>query len=137
MADFFFLLFVLLCGWTLYKVIVDPRRTFEYPYFMGCMFTVFLLPQAMSLKLNPGLATTQSVTAAFLMCFLSLLMAVLGYYCAPSIKISQWLNYNLDLKKLLSIAIAYAIVGAIFLFIMNNSPTEDGGNWSGTLTIYA
>ena len=137
MADVYFLLFSLLCGWTVCKVILDPKKAYEYPYFMGCMFAIFLLPQAISMTLNPGLVPADVVDATFLMCFLSLLMAILGYSYAPSLSIAHLLNRNLDQKRLVTIAIVYAIIGAIILTLINRSAAPEGGNWTGTLTILA
>ena len=34
----------------------QPARMYEYPYFMAATFAIFLLPQAISLLLNPGVA---------------------------------------------------------------------------------
>src|SRR5205085_2919321 len=107
MDHFFFLLFALLCSWTLIKIIIKPRLAYEYPFFMGCMFTIFLLPQAVGMLLNPRLAPPGSVGPTFLMCFLCLLMAVLGYYYAPAINVSKRFNHDLNLKKLLAVALGF------------------------------
>lgn len=137
MSDFYILIIVVLCAWTLLKIIADPKLAYEYPYFMGGMFAVFLIPQAIGLKLNPGLAPAAAVDATFLMLFLCLLSVVLGYYHAPSINIAKAFNQNLNLKKLLTVVLAYTFLGMLFLFLINTHPDrQQKGNWSGILTIY-
>lgn len=137
MSDFFLLLFILLCSWTIGKIIINPKLAYEYPYFMGAMFAVFLIPQAISIKLNPGNASPASIDLTFFMCFLCLLMAVLGYYFGPSIIITKRFDHNLDLKKLIFIATAYTIAGGVLFVLINRNPmTEQKGNWNGIITIY-
>src|SRR6476469_4141265 len=99
MSDFYLLLFILLCAWLIIHVIINPKLVYEYPYFMGCMFTIFLIPQAISLKLNACIAPAESVEITFLMCFLCLLMTVLGYSYGPSIIVTKHFDHDLDLKK--------------------------------------
>jgi hypothetical protein len=136
-SDFYFLLFLLLCGWTFLRIIIHPRLAYEYPYFLGCMFTIFLVPQVLSMKLNPGLAPPDAVSDTFLMCFLCLLAAIIGYYFGPSINLTKKFNVNLDEKKLLTIALAYTVFGYLFLVLINTHPDRNQkGNWSGVLTIY-
>lgn len=137
MADVYFLLFLILCTWAICHVILDPKKAYEYPYFMGCMFAVFMLPQAISIKLNPNLVPADVVDATFLMCFLNLLMAILGYYYAPSISVVGFLNRNLNVKKLILLAVVYAIAGAAVLATINRSAAPEGGNWTGAVTILA
>ncbi|HEV7621132.1 MAG TPA: hypothetical protein VGO09_05345 [Flavisolibacter sp.] len=137
MADFYFIIFVLLCAALVAAIIIVPAYSFEYPFFMGCMFTIFILPQAISLKMNPGLVPADSISATYLMCVLCLLMIVLGYYFAPAIKLARFFDQPLELKKLIIITFVFTCVGYLFLELINRaSGNAPHGNWTGALTIY-
>lgn len=137
MAEFYLLLFLLLCAWILIKVVIDPKLIYQYPFFLGCMFSIFLVPQAIGLVINPHLVPQGSMSAIFLMCFLCLLMAIMGYNYGSYFNVVKVFNNDLKLDRVVHIALVYTLLGWLFLFLINNNPaSRQRGNWSGILTIY-
>src|SRR6478672_1458218 len=115
MADFYFLVFVILCSTLVGAIIIKPARVYEYPYFLGCMFSVFILPQMLSLRLNPSMVPAASLPPTILMSVLCLLMAVAGYRYAPSIQPAKFFDLPLDQPKLLWVTLGFTGAGYFFL----------------------
>ena len=143
MSDIFLYLFITLSTGLLLKTIIQPRLILEYPYFMGGIFFIFLLPQAIILANQPYLVPKGTLTPIFAISFLCLSMAVIGYYAAPEIKMGESLKANLNSTKLKQIAVLYTVLGFLFLFLMGraaeemaNSPEGASTQWSGPATIY-
>jgi hypothetical protein len=139
MNEIFLYLFLVSCGLLIFKVISQPNLVYEYPYFIGFIFFIFIAPQAIIIYNQPRLVPPSAIGPLFLMCFLSVLMAVLGYKLAPAIRISKSLNVRLNEKKLINISIIYTLLGYLFLFLMNRHLSQlktVSTQWSGILTIY-
>lgn len=125
------------------QAIIKPSLILEFPYFMAGIFLIFLVPQAIIIYNNPQIIPIDTATPLFASCFLCLLMALIGYYVAPEIKIGKTLNVALNSNKLRNIAIAYTILGFIFTVLIRGKyaameatgediPTQA----SGIVTIY-
>lgn len=138
MSAFFLYLFLILCFGLFIKIIREPKLIFEFPFFMGSIFLIFLGPQAVIIELQQHLVPPGSATPVLLMCFLCLGMTVLGYYIAPVINLGQKLNVPLNTTKLKNIGIIYIFAGYFFLLLLRNNlgSAEDATQWSGIVTIY-
>lgn len=143
MAPFFLYLLIVLCLGLILRVIISPKLIFEYPYFIGGMFLIFLVPQAIILYNNYFRIPKGALESTLLMSFLCLLMVVLGYFFAPLIPFAKKLDVELDDKRLRQVGLFFTAVGYAFNILIWKyyASYEDAGlevstQPSGIITIY-
>lgn len=143
MASFFLYLFITFCLGLFIKIIINPRLVFEYPFFVGGMFLIFLAPQAIILYNNYHFLPAGVLQPLLLMCLLCLLMAVIGYYFAPSISFGGKLEVELDYSRLQRIGVAFTILGYVFNILIwkyyaayDEAGIEASTQPTGIVTIY-
>lgn len=139
MSTFFLYLFIVLTLALVVRTIITPKLIFEFPYFIGAIFCIFILPQSIIISNQPHLVPNGSLTPLFAMCFLCLAMSVVGYNIAPKINIVQNLDKEINLSKLFTVGVVYTILGFLFLFLIYRRLSElkqVSTQWSGILTIY-
>jgi len=134
---------MILCFGLMLQVIIKPSLILEFPYFIAGIFLIFLVPQAIIIYNNPQIIPIDTATPLFASCFLCLLMAFIGYYTAPAIKIEKALNIPLDTNRLRTIAIAFTLLGYIFTILIRGRYAEMEATGqdiptqaSGIVTIY-
>jgi hypothetical protein len=139
MDAIFLYLFFGVCAIMVFGVIANQKLIYEYPYFMGCIFFIFIGPQAVILYNQPYLIPSDSLSPLFLVCFLCLFMAVFGYYYGPAIRVAKFLDARINDQKIINISIVYALLGILFFFLIRKNVSAlkgDTTQWSGALTIY-
>lgn len=139
MADLYLWLLIIVCflllGWGLIRL----ERIYQYPFFMGGIFSTFILPQAIALSNNPGPVSQQALERVLLMSILCAVMCWLGYQLPLSHKLIAKLGVSINSKKLLQGGIVFVLVGYICNYLISQLPEEiiQSSQWSGTITIYA
>ena len=138
MAEFYFSLFLIislcLLGWGLMRL----ERAYQYPFFMGATFLIFIVPQAFALINNQGEVSDRALARVFLMACLCAAMCWVGYQFTPDSKLITKLNIEIDEQKLLQAGVALMVIGHFFNFLLSRITIETSfnGNWSGRATIY-
>ncbi len=130
-----FLIFVLL------RVVWKPAVIFEYPYFMAGVFTVFIVPQMVSLLRFHGYVSQSAVDAVMLMTLLCYTAAFIGYQLSPSSLVLRRLTRPVDRGRIFRVALVYLTVAFVFhtLFARLSVIGRDeisGGGMTGLVTIY-
>lgn len=138
MGTVFFLLFVILLAATLVRGIARPQRFFEYPYFMAGIFAIFILPQAISLRSNPGGVPLESIPMVLLMTLLCLAAGLLGYRLPANRLLARIASTPLRLDRLFHVGAAFILVSLFFTYLISRMSAEETGGsmWSGRVTIY-
>jgi hypothetical protein len=143
MAELFLYLFLLLCFGLMAKIVIRPSLIFEFPYFVAGIFLIFIVPQTIIISNNPQIIPKDTFFPLMLSCFLCLLMAYIGYYYAPTIKVGKALNASLNLNRLRNIAILYTGLGYLFTILirrtyadMESSGVDIPTQATGIVTIY-
>lgn len=142
MAETYLYLFALTCVGLLIWGLIRLERIYQYPFFMGGIFTAFILPQAIALTKNPELPDQQALERILLMSCLCAAMCFLGYQFKPSSKFVRSLSLSMDEKKLVRGAIVFTAVGFICKALIvralgGSAVTSINGQWTGVITIYA
>jgi hypothetical protein len=134
-----YLLFIIcigLLGWGVIRI----ERIYQYPFFMGIMFTSFILPQAFSLISNPGEISQTALENVLLMSCLCAVACWIGYASKPNRKWLAKLNVITDERKLFQAGIALMLQGLFFNFLLSRTTIQTsasmGNNWTGPATIY-
>ncbi len=132
---FYFVPFVTLCVLLAGAAVIQPRLLYEYPYFMGATFAVFILPQAYSLYSNEWGGIYLETT--LLMCTLCLGCCWLGYRLRPHPGILERLNVPVDNGRFLFGGIILVAVGWYFTLKFGSLPEEQLSSMlTGIGTIY-
>ncbi|MBA3832906.1 MAG: hypothetical protein H0X34_13635, partial [Chthoniobacterales bacterium] len=127
----FAILTLLLVG----AAIIRPQLLYEYPYFMGATFAVFILPQAYSLYLNEWGGIYLEST--LLMCTLCLLCCWLGYRLRPHPGVMERLNVPIDSGRFLQGGIVLVLIGWYFTLKFGSLAEEElSSQMTGIGTIY-
>lgn len=136
LSELYFYFFVGIClalaAWGLSR----PERIYQYPFFMGVINIIFVLPQAVALIDNPGVVSQTALERVLLMACLCALMCWVGYKAKPNDKLLHTLDIKLDDNKLLKAAIFLSIIGLIFGLLTSNEAKNVTGAWSGSVVIY-
>lgn len=137
------LILIAVCGTALVTVMVQPRRIYEYPFFMPIGFGVFMLPQVISLYMSPGLIVggLDSLSWFCLLATLCLIAAAGGYYALPSNVQIRLLTRPLDDRTCLWFAVGLVSIGVVTnLLLRNMTITADQkdrhGNMTGLPVVY-
>lgn len=134
--DLLIIICICLLGWGVIRI----ERIYQYPFFMGSMFTSFILPQAFALIDNPGILRPEAVENVLFMSCLCAAACWIGYSAKPNRKWLAKLNFVVDERKLFQAGIALMIQGLFFSFLLSRTPIQAsesvGNNWTGPATIY-
>lgn len=140
MADFYLFLFITICiaivGWS----IVRLERIYQFPFFMVSTFLSFILPQAIAIVDNPGIAVTDTALERMLIySCLCVAMCWLGYQFSPNENRLNSLNIEIDEHKLFKAGLILLIIGLGCSFALSRITIQTGanGNWTGPATILA
>src|SRR5437868_6970159 len=138
MACFYFWLLALGIAVLLAMVLGRPELCFEYPFFMGLTFGVFILPQAVSLLRLPGAAPEHAVASVLLMASLCFTCCVVGYWRKPSREIVRAVSRTANPDRLFQVGILFVLCGFIFGKLMGQTEVQfsERGGMTGIATIY-
>ena len=131
----FFLPFALVCLPLMVTAVARPRLIYEFPYFMGATFTVFILPQAYAICQSEWGGVYLRIT--FLICCLCLACCWLGYQRRPHPALLEKLNISIDAVRFFAGGIFLVVIGWYFTLKFGMLPEEDeSGMMTGIGTIY-
>jgi hypothetical protein len=139
MAEFYLYLLIGIClgllGWGLIRL----DRIYQYPFFMGAIFTSFILPQAISLVNNPGAVSQQALERVLFMCCLCAAMCWLGYQLPLNPSLIRTLDLPVNSTKIVHSGIVFVVIGYISNFLISQLPeaVRENSTWTGIVTIYA
>lgn len=140
MSALFFYSFLVLSLIVLIKVVINPGLILQFPYFMGAIIFIFILPQTIIIYNQPQIVPKSSLTPLLCMCFLCLAACIAGYKFSPAIKLGKGFNVQVSDEKLRIVGIAYTFVGYLFLLLIQRELRRLGSDapeiWTGILTIY-
>ncbi|WP_264321818.1 hypothetical protein [Zarconia navalis] len=105
---------------------------------MGAIFVSFIVPQAIALVENPGVASSVAIERVLLMSCLCAGMCWFGYQSKPNLKLLKKLNVPHNDRKLRQGAIVVMAIGYFFLFLLSRTTIQfaANSNWTGPATIY-
>lgn len=118
------------------------ERIYQFPFLMGGMFFVFIIPQAISLVNNAKFTSTPdtAIQRVLLMSCLCAIASWLGYLIPVP---NAWLkdaSTSINQDRLKQISAIYVLIGIIFALMIFNLPGEYGrrvtGISTGILTVY-
>src|SRR3954454_12779998 len=115
-----------------------PERFYEYPYFMSCVFGVFILPQAVSLVRFPAEATPNAVFSTLVMTLLCVLACLAGYRARTSRWIVEHAVIPVDYRRLFQGGVFYVVIAYYFSYLISEMTFEERGGalWTGRVTLY-
>ncbi|BAY94744.1 MULTISPECIES: hypothetical protein [unclassified Tolypothrix] len=139
MAEVYRNILVCICLGLLIWGVIRIERIYQYPFFMGCMFLSFILPQAFALIANPGTGVSPTVLENVLL--VSSICAAscwIGYQMKPNKKLLQLLNIETDERKLFIGGIMLMAEAWFFNFLLSRTTVQvaENYNWTGPATIY-
>src|SRR5262245_45885263 len=119
-------------------VMVQPRRVFEYPYFMAAALGVFILPQCVSLLRFPGGAPESAISAVLLMSCLCLAACWIGYQLPINRTIAYHAARPINPQRLFHVGLAFIASAYFFHHLIGRMADEETGGtmWTGRVTIY-
>jgi hypothetical protein len=138
MVENFRNLFTVICLSLLVWGVIRTERVYQYPFFLGSMFTSFLLPQAFALVNNPKGVSPEALERVLLYCCLCAAACLIGYESKPNLGWLAKLNIAIDERKLFTAGLALAALGYLFNFLLARTVVQiaANGNWTGPATIY-
>lgn len=122
----------------LLPVLWRPARVFEFPQFMAATFTVFILPQAISLIRFNGRVTPDAVDDVLLMSILCLGACYLGYQFQPWRSLTAFSQRQINESRLMWVAFFFAVCGWLFGMLLARTDVnvhEVRGGMTGKSTI--
>lgn len=131
----------LLCGVCLFLLawgLKKSERIYQYPFWMGVVFSAFILPQAFALVRAPGVISPSGIRGVLIMSSLCAGMCWLGYTYNPSISILKKINFSVDENKLFKAGVFLMLFGCSCQTSLNFIPIQIDpatGNWTGSATI--
>ena len=133
--NFYFILFLVVCGVLLLAALYRPVRIYQYPYFMAATFVAFITPQLYGLYRVGWAGPYVEVTT--LMGLLCAVCCWLGYLPRPHPAILERLNVSLNPSRFLHGGIVLVVVGYFFTYKFGAiAVEEDAGLMTGLGTIY-
>lgn len=130
---------IIICISLLCWGIIRIERIYQYPFFMGCMFISFIVPQAFALINNPGGVTKEAVERVLFVSCLCASACWIGYSKKPNYRWLAKLNIILEQRKLFIAGTVLMIMGHSFYFLLSHTTIQTSaanGNWTGPATIY-
>ncbi|MEQ8822386.1 MAG: O-antigen polymerase [Sumerlaeia bacterium] len=117
---------------------IKRERIYEYPFFLGGIFAVFVLPQALALAQNPEPMSTQAVNRIFVVSILCLLGGFAGYFVyRPKPSTLSRFDSHLHPVRVFHAGILFLVVGLVSFRLMLQSATAGSssiGNFTGWST---
>ncbi len=126
-----------LLGWGLLK----RENLYQYPFLVGSLFSILILPQAVSLFTNKDdtsyiQVSSESLNRMLIMSILCLLCSSLGYLIPIPKQYLLKQDFHLSPRKLIKISILYVAAGILFsLYISRNVGYAVDGTSTGIITI--
>lgn len=118
-------------------VCVRPVRIYEFPYFMGATFLIFIVPQAVALNYQYWTIPQMALDRVLLMALLSAAACWAGYQFQPSTGFVQRLKINVNVDRFFYGGVALTVIGILFTSLLNALPAEaKGTQFTGVATIY-
>ena len=118
----------------------QKENIYQCPFFMGGIFAIFILPQAIALINNPGGLRQEDLQTIFAMASLCLAMIWFGYKMGNSREFRDKVANpeNFSEKKMFQGGIAFVCVAYFFHFKILKLPEEirNESNWFGIITVY-
>ncbi len=138
MEAFYFYSFAILAISVVIHGLLKSERFYHYPYFMATTFVIFVLPQAVSLRSDPGGVPLESIGPILFVTILCLGGCLLGSRIKPLGWVSGLFSMPVDLRRLVHAGIVFVAVGFFFgILISRMSIEERGGTMAtGRVTIY-
>lgn len=127
---------IAICAGLLLWGVVKPNRVYQFPFFMGGIFTAFVVPQAIALVNNPYALTTGMLNRVLILSSLSAAMCWVGYQFEPKFHWSHAQPITLNENKLVQAGIVLAVAGNFFAYLIRTTASQYTGIWSGPITIY-
>jgi hypothetical protein len=123
-----------LLGWGVIRI----ERIYQYPFFMGCMFLSFILPQAFALIANPGPVSAEALDNVLIVSSFCAAACWVGYQIKPNLKILKTLYIPTDDRKLFIAGIMLMAQAWFFNFLLSRTTVQIAANynWTGPATIY-
>lgn len=138
MPNFYLFLFIGVCTaiflWSINRV----ERIYQFPFFMVSVFLSFILPQAIAIVNNPGIAVTNTAVERMLIySCMCVAMCWLGYQSSTNRKWLERLNVPIDEGKLFKAGIVLLIIGLACSFALSRITIQKTqyGTWTGPATI--
>ncbi|WP_052312579.1 hypothetical protein [Geminocystis herdmanii] len=138
MADLYLFLFITICiaivGWSIIRL----ERIYQFPFFMASVFLSFILPQAIAIVDNPGIAVTNTALERMLIySCLCVAMCWLGYQFSPNENRLNSLNIEIDEHKLFKAGLVLLTIGLGCSFALSRIEIQIAANnqWTGIATI--
>ncbi|BAZ10110.1 hypothetical protein NIES4071_19240 [Calothrix sp. NIES-4071] len=138
MVEIYRNLFIIICLSLLVWGVIRIDRIYQYPFFMGSIFTSFLLPQVFSLIANPSQVSTEALERVIFISCLCASACWIGYQFKPNKIWLKKLNIIIDDRKLFRAGIALMAEAWFFNFLLSRITIQlaANGNWTGPATIF-
>ena len=140
MISVYFWALVVLLSVPMLLVLEKPQRIYQYPYFMGAVFGIFIMPQAISLVRLPGAAPEEAVRNVLLVSCLCLAACFAGYRPWFQVQAGESLPVpaKINESRLLQVGLAFTACGFWFSYFLRHTQvqTTELGGWTGPATIY-
>lgn len=132
-------LLILICLFLVGWGVVKLDRIYQYPFMMGGIFSVFVLPQTFALINNPQPVTQEGLSRLLLMSCLCISMCWFGYQFPANSKILKKLDVSIYPNKLLHGAIFLIVIANLAHLLILQLPiqVQEQTQWTGIITIYA
>ncbi|OKH53133.1 hypothetical protein NIES2101_12430 [Calothrix sp. HK-06] len=138
MAEAYRNLLVIVCLGLLVWGVIRIERIYQYPFFMGCMFLSFILPQAFALIAHPEPVGPEALDNVLLVSSLCAAACWIGYQIKPNTKWLKTLYIVTDDRKLFIAGIMLMAQAWFFNFLLSRTTVQIAANynWTGPATIY-
>ncbi|NCJ07644.1 hypothetical protein GS597_14225 [Synechococcales cyanobacterium C] len=130
-------LFIGSCLFLVVWGLLKKKRIIQFPFFMGGIFSTFLIPQAIALVNNPGIASISSINRILFYSSLCAFMCWWGYQHRSNDRLVSYFDLNYDTNKIINAGIALSIFSIICNLILSLITVQlsEFGTWSGPATI--
>ena len=138
MIEFYRNLLIIVCFGLLIWGIIRVERIYQYPFFMGCMFISFILPQAFALIAHPDPVSPEALENVLFVSSLCAAACWVGYQIKPNTKWLKTLDIVTDDRKLFIAGIMLMAQAWFFIFLLSRTTVQIAANynWTGPATIY-
>lgn len=138
MAEIYLFLLFAICFCLLAWGLIKRERVYQYPFFMGGIFTSFILPQAIALNKNPWPVSPIALERVLFMSCLCAFMCWLGYQVPTHVNLLKKLDISLNYNRLLQGGILFILIGYLCSYLISQLPEEvlEQRQWTGIVTVY-
>lgn len=141
MLTFSFDLLIIICLSLVSWGFCRTGRFYQFPFLIGCIFLIYLLPQGLYLvneyKLHAGIVSRIALQRLFIYSSMCLSMCWIGYQIDINYKLQKLLNIRVDYDKLFLSGILLLVIGFIssYSLLKIDIQLAANGNWTGSATI--